>query len=82
MNQKYNEIDIYNNSSVIYYRRNNIFIPFWITLLFVGLFIFIMLSCFYKYTLVDIYYGKIISTEESNYIMLEVDEDFILKKNR
>ena len=82
MNREYSEIDIYNNSSVIYYRKNNIFIPFWITILFVGLFLLIMISCFYKYTLVDIYYGKIINNDDSNYIMLEVDEEFILRKKR
>jgi len=82
MNREYSEIDIYNNSSVIYYRKNNIFIPFWITILFICLFLFIMISCFYKYTLVDIYYGKIINNDDSNYIMLEVDEEFILRKKR
>lgn len=80
--QGYDTIDIYNNSSVIYFRKNDIIIPFWITLLLIGSIIFVVISCFYKYTLYNIYYGKIINVDKDNYLYLEVDEDFISIKNR
>lgn len=82
MKKDYSDIDIYNNSAIIYYRKNDIFIPFWITVLFVATFVFVLIACFYKYSLYDIYYGKVIINNEENYILLEVDENFILKKNR
>lgn len=80
--QRYNDIDIYNNSSVIYLRKNDITIPFWITLLLIGSIIFVLISCFYKYTISNIYYAKIVNTDEENYLYMEVDEEFISLKNR
>lgn len=82
MHQKLSNIDIFNNSSIIYMRKPDSIIATWTNVLLVGCFMFCLISCFYEYSIFNIYYAKVINNEESNYIYIQVDEEFVSLKNR
>lgn len=82
MYQKFDNLSIFNNSSVIYKRKPNSIITSWISILLVATLLFCLIAFFYKYSISNIYYAKVINTEDENYITINVDQDFISMKNR
>lgn len=82
MYPKWNHIDIFNNSEIVYMRKPNNLIISWISILIIGSILFGIIIFFYKFETSVIYYGKVINVEEDNYISMAVDEEFINLKNR
>lgn len=82
MSKKYNDINVFKNSSIIYKRKISDITIYWIHVLLIGSFIFTFIAFFYEYELYDYYYGKITNIDEENYISLTVDENYISSKNR
>lgn len=80
--QKFNSIDIFFNSSVIYKRKPSIKVISWISILLISSVIFGLIMCFYKYDISNIYYARVINNDDENYIHFSVDESFISMKNR
>ena len=80
--QKYEEIDIYNNSAVIYLRKPSVKISCWVNILVFCILIFICMALFYEYKISNIYYAKVSIEEEQSYIYMTVDNSFISYKNR
>ena len=81
MRQKYNSIDIFNNSSEIYMRKPESSIATWYNVILITCFILCLISCLYEFKIFNIYYAKIINNDD-NYVYMQVDEDFMSIKNR
>lgn len=81
MRQRYNSIDIFNNSSNIYMRKPESSITTWNNVILVACFIFCLISCFYEFNIFNVYYAKVINNDE-NYVYMQVDEEFMNVKNR
>lgn len=82
MQKRYSNINTFNNSSIVYRRKENIFIISWIYIFLIGSIFLCIISLFYKYTVFNIYYAKVVKTKEDNYIYMTVDSDFISIRNR
>ena len=82
MYQKFDVIDVFNNSSVIYMLKPNSKIVSWISILVATLVTLFLISILYKYEEFNIYFAKVINNDEENYISIAVDEEFIDLKNR
>lgn len=82
MHQKYDNINVYNNSSVVYMRKQNSKIISWINILLIGSVLFCIIGLKYKYSIFNIYYAKVIKNENENYVYMNVDSEFIDFKNR
>lgn len=82
MSKKYSDINVFKNSSIIYKRKVSDIVNYWIHILVIGSIMFLSIAFFYQYDIYDYYFGKIINTEEENYVYLTVDENYILSKNR
>lgn len=80
--QKFNSIDIFNNSSVIYKRKASTNITYWISVMIISSVIFGLIICFYKYDISNIYYAHVVNNDEDNYLYFSADESFISMKNR
>ena len=80
--QKFNDIDIFNNSSVIYKRKSSSKITSWINILLIGIIIFGLIMYFYEYDISNIYYAKVLNNGDENYLYFSVDQSFISMKNR
>lgn len=80
--QKFNDIDIFNNSSVIYKRKSSSKITSWISILLMSSLIFCLIIYFYEYNISDIYYAKVVKNDDENYLYFSVDQSFISMKNR
>lgn len=82
MYQKYESINIFDNASIIYMRKTSPKIISWFNILIIGSILFFIIGTNYHFKISNIYYAKVFNTEESNYISIDVDEDFISIKNR
>ncbi len=82
MLQKFNNIDIFNNSSVIYKRKASTKITSWISILIISSIIFGLIMYFYQYDISNIYYAHVVNNDDDNYLYFTVDESFISMKNR
>ena len=82
MFQKYESLNIYDNSSIVYLRKQSSKIISWFNILIIGSILFCIIGFKYKYSISNIYYAKVIHNDEENYISIDVDEDFLLMKNR
>lgn len=80
--QKFNDIDIFNNSSVIYKRKSSSKITSWINILLISIIIFGLIMYFYEYDISNIYYAKVLNNGDENYLYFSVDQSFISMKNR
>lgn len=80
--QKFNNIDIFNNSSVIYKRKSSSKITSWISILLMSSLTFCLIIYFYEYNISDIYYAKVVKNDDENYLYFSVDQSFISMKNR
>lgn len=76
------DISIFNNSSVVYSKKTSGAVILWMTILIVIFIIFCFISLFYKFSVSNIYYAKVVKNEKENYIYFDVDEEFISMKNR
>lgn len=79
---KFNNVDIFTNSSIIYMRKPSNKINYWINILLIGSILFGLIACFYEYTIFNIYYSKVVESDENSYVHITVDESFISSKNR
>lgn len=77
MYQKYDNLDIFNNSKAVYMQKTNNKIISYITIIFIVSILFLLLSVFYKYEIFNIYYGKVYKQDDESYLILNVDSDFI-----
>ena len=82
MYPKYNNINLFENSSIIYMRKQQNKIVSYMIILLIGSILFLLIATRYKYTKYNIYYGKVVNIEDNNYIYMTVDSDFIDEKNR
>ena len=82
MYQKYESLNIYDNSSIVYMRKASSKIISWFNILIIGSIIFGIICFKYKYNISNFYYAKVVNTDEDNYISVDVDEEFIELKNR
>ena len=80
--QKFNDIEIFNNSSVIYKRKSSSKITSWINILLISIIIFGLIMYFYEYDISNIYYAKVLNNGDENYLYFSVDQSFISMKNR
>lgn len=80
--QKFNDIDIFNNSSVIFKRKSSSKITSWISILLISSLIFCFIIYFYEYNISDIYYAKVVKNDDENYLYFSVDQSFVSMKNR
>ena len=80
--KKYNDINSFDNSEIIYGRKTPLFIISWNYILLISLLLLLLIIFFYKYTIFNIYYAKVIKSKEENYIYMTVDSDYISLKNR
>ena len=80
--KKYDDINAFNNSAIIYNRKQQIFIISWISIFIISFIFFTIIVIFYKYTIFNIYYGKVVNTKEENSLYIAVDSDFVEMKNR
>ena len=77
MHQKYDSLDMFNNSSIVYMKKTNNKIISFITILIVFSILFLLLAIFYKFEVFNIYYGKVYKEEDNTYVVFNVDSDFI-----
>ena len=80
--QKFSNIDIFNNSSIIYNRKSSSKIASWISILLISSLIFSLIIYFYEYDVSSIYYAKVVKNDDDNYLYFSVDQSFISMKNR
>ncbi|NLL45049.1 MAG: hypothetical protein GX247_05235 [Mollicutes bacterium] len=72
-----NNLDVFNNSSIILERKIPPKIISWITIMILSLIIFLSISLFYKYHKYLYYLGTVIVEDKNYYIKLYIDKDKI-----
>ena len=82
ISKKYDDLEIFNNSSVVYMQKTNNRIISYITILLILCFIFILFAYFYKFNIFNIYYGKVYKEDDDTYLVMNVDSDFINMSKR
>ena len=80
--KKYNSLNAFNNSAIIYNRKQPLFIISWICIFSICFILFLIISIFYKYTVFNIYYAKVENIKEDNYIYMTVDSEYVDIRNR
>jgi len=75
--KKYDDLDIFNNSSVVYMKKTNNRIISYVVILIIFSVLFLSLAFFYKFEIFNIYYGKVYEQDDETYVVLNVDSDFI-----
>lgn len=82
MYQKYEDIDVFNNSSLTYMKKSSSMVVSWISIILIGSILFSLIIFFYEYDAYNIYFAKVVNNEDNNYLNITVDESFISMKNR
>ena len=75
--KKYDDLDIYNNSSIVYMQKTSNRIISYITILLILSFSILIFSCTYKFNVFNIYYGKVYKEDDDTYLIMNVDSDFV-----
>ena len=80
--KKYSSINSFNNSSIVYGRKESLFLISWIYIFIIGSIVLISISLFYKFNVFNMYYAKVIKNKNENYIYMTIDSDFVSLRNR
>ncbi len=80
--QKYDTIDAFSNSAIIFKRKASPKIISWISVLLIGSILLILTMILYQYDVYSIYYAKVVNNDEVNHLEIVVDDRFIQNENR
>ena len=65
--KKYSSINSFNNSSIVYGRKESLFLISWIYIFIIGSIVLISISLFYKFNIFNMYYAKVIKNCTGSY---------------
>lgn len=72
-----NDINIFDNSKIMFERKSPFLIVSWITILIIFTIIFLIMSIFYEFNRYKSYYGKINKEGDKYYVQLFLEESAI-----